>query len=93
MFIEDQIMQLCKELCDRYEFCSEGYRMQVAAAIGVLKPLCGEERREQLDELLADAVEDARTGRGDAEVENFIRDAKQRRADAAAKQNTDDQPN
>jgi hypothetical protein len=86
MSLDEMVVLLCAELCGRYPFMNEDYRAQVPVAVGALKPLlCEQEYRERLDWLLADAIEDTRTGRTDAEIENFIRDAKQRRADAAAK--------
>jgi hypothetical protein len=87
--LDEQVVLLCTELCGQYPFMTADYRALVEAAVTTMKLLCDQEYRAQIDDLLADAIDDARTGRIDAEIENLRRD--RQRTEAAAQQNGHDE--
>ena len=80
--LDEQILQLCRELCGGYEWVTDEGRADIRAAVIAMRPLLSwdEGMTQKLDTMLADAVEDAALGRGEAELENWRRDLKLKRA-------------
>jgi len=87
--IEEPAFQLFKNLCGQYEFWTDYGRAKsrrvLAALLAFYDSDYGADIYREMSEMYDDALEDARTGRGDAEVENSIRDGRlaRQQADAA----------
>jgi hypothetical protein len=74
---------LFEDLCGQYEWCTDHGRAKMrkvlAALIGYYDTDFDAKNCAALNEMYDVALEDARLGRGDAEVENFSRNARARR--------------
>src|SRR5215813_5476359 len=83
---EEPAFELFKELCGQYEFWTPEARARsrrvLAALLAFYDSDYGADVYREMSEMYDEALEDARVGRGDAEVENSIRDGRLARQQA-----------
>src|SRR5262245_48169438 len=76
--IEEPAFELFKTLCGQYEFWTPEARARsrkiLAALLAFYDSDYGADVYREMSEMYDDALEDARVGRGDAEIENLHRD-------------------
>ena len=74
--IEESAFGLFTELADRYEWYGDEARAQMRKLLSALIEYFAYDTAvaNEMVALYGEALEDARTGRGHAEVENFVRD-------------------
>jgi hypothetical protein len=76
--IESPAFELFKELCGQYEFWTPEARAKSRRVLAALLAFYDDDYSADVHREMAamydEALEDARTGRGEAEVENFLRD-------------------
>jgi hypothetical protein len=80
--LEQPAFELCEALCCQYEFTTEPWREKSKILIDALISYFfgyDEDFACELIEMHSDAVDDAKLGRGEAEVENLHRDTLARR--------------
>ena len=79
--VDDLAYWLCKKLCGEYEWTSDPWRVKSQELIHALIAYfsdceCYATFAHGLNEMYLGAVEDARLGRGEAEVESLHRDTR-----------------
>src|SRR5262249_25405702 len=84
--IESLAFPLFEKMCGQYEWCTDVWRTRTRKVIEALlayydSDYYADVSREMV-EMYEDALDDARTCRGEAEVENLLRDGQQARQQA-----------
>jgi hypothetical protein len=88
--IESCAFELFKELCGQYEWCTDVWRTKTRKVLEALIAYYDSDYHadvsREMAEMYEDALDDARVGRGDAEVENLLRDGRLARQQAISEQ-------